>query len=94
VKNITEEASKLVHLSIKKKVNKVDTNKVEIEEVMVNLEEVMVTEVKVKIEVSKDKITEKLILKKFSSETFLLKPQKMTFMPFSSKLVTSKISHY
>lgn len=70
-------------------VNKVDTNKVEIEEAMVTE---VVTEVK--IEVSKDKITEKLILKKFSSETFLLKPQKMTFMPFSSKLVTSKISHY
>lgn len=72
---------------------KVDTNKVEIEEAIMT-EVTMVIEVKVKIEVTKDKITEKLILKKFSLETFLLKPQKMTFMPFSSKLVTSKISHY
>jgi len=64
VKNITEEASKLVHLSTKKKVN----NLVEIEEVLVVIEVVMVIEVVIEVEieeVSKDKITEKLILKKF-----------------------------
>ena len=60
----------------------------------VEVKVVTVIEVKVVIEVTKDKITEKLILKKFLLETFLLKPQKMMCMPFLSKLETSKISHY
>jgi len=74
----------LDHLSIK--------NKVEIEEITI----IMVIEVKteVKIEVTKDKIIERLILKKFLLETFLLKQQKMMCTPFLSKLVTSKISLY
>ena len=63
------------------------------EAMVIEVKVAMVIEVKVK-EVSKEKITEKLILKKFLLETFLSKPQKMMCMPFLSKLVTSKISHY
>jgi len=53
---------------------------VEIEEISI----IMVIEVKteVKIEVTKDKIIERLILKKFLLETFLLKQQKMMCTPF------------
>jgi len=95
-----EEALKLVHLSIKKKEHKAETEEVSVIEVKVNMvieankEVDMVIEVKVEKEVTKEKTTEKLILKKFLLETFLLKPQKMMYTPFLSKLVTSKISHY
>jgi len=94
-----EEASKLVHLSIKKMVNKVEIEEamvIEVNKVATVIEVIEVIEVKVATvkEVFKDKITEKLIHKKFLLETFLLKPQKMMYMPFLNKLVTSKISHY